>query len=197
MCSSDFTDPNLKYDFLLPEPPAISKKMQRCAAWPSKPPRGDISCETSALCHPLISPIASNNWRLLPPMFLAYGEEYLGTEGKYVAQRAAQDGVAVEFHHYQKLSHCFHLMYPNLVQSHHVIGELARFFRNCIIEPKVLKCKSITYPATLSKAVGHDVGLPFTPAGMMPFDKLLQRMRINRDKREPWKGSSLGASSLL
>ncbi|KAF2186604.1 alpha/beta-hydrolase [Zopfia rhizophila CBS 207.26] len=195
--SFEFTDLNLKYDFLLPEPPAMSDKMQKCAVWPSDPPRGDMSCEISALCHPLISPIASRNWRLLPPMFLAYGEEYLGREGKHVAQRAVQDGVVVEFHHYQRLSHCFHLMYPNLLQSQHVIKEMARFFQTCVSKPEVLKCKNLMYPADLSEVVGRDIGLPFVDPEDLPFNKILERMRMRQSKREVWKGPGVKPSSSL
>jgi acetyl esterase/lipase len=182
--SSPFTEDNKKFDFLLPTPPCLSDKFPSCPLWPSQPPRGDIYCETSLLCHPLVSPVAAESFSSLPPMFFAYGEEYLGQEGRFVAQRAAEDGVMVEFHHYRRLFHVFPLMYPKLPQSKHCLEEMARFCSACVHTPHNLRVRSVTYPpeGNLIRPVEGSLSVEIEQK------LVLKRMKEAQSRREVWTG---------
>lgn len=85
-----------------PNPPA-------CPIWPSNPPRADIYCDGSMMCHPLTSPLAAkpSAWTDSPPLFFVYGEEMLGDEGRVVARRAARQGVSVRFEVFEAMPHVF------------------------------------------------------------------------------------------
>jgi len=162
--------------------------MPKCPIWPSKPPRGDILCETSALCHPLVSPVASTTWKGLPPFFLAYGEECLGEEGKFAAQRAHDDGVVVEFHYYQRLIHCFPMFYPDVPQSQHLLKELVRFCKACVHSPNSLKRRNVTYSAETTPVKGEEVPAPFFDMKVLDFEGMKNRMRKKQAERPVWTG---------
>ena len=183
---SPWTETNLKYDFLQPTPPCLSDITLPCPIWPSCPPRGDMSCEISSLCHPLVSPVASEVWARLPPLFFAYGDEYIGHEGKYMAQQASEQGVAVELHHCQHLSHIFPIMYPNLPQSQHALEQMARFCRTCVQDPTALKTQHLRYHPTDMSLRGIDCGLPFSTAEP---DVVRSRMIDKQTQRKIWTGS--------
>ena len=95
-----------KWDYLPPstKSPALSPP---CAVWPSDPPRAELFCEASILCHPLVSPLSAPSWAGSPPIFVACGEEKLTDEAKLFAQKAARDGVAVVWEQYEAMPHCF------------------------------------------------------------------------------------------
>jgi len=184
---SPFTEDNKKFDFLLPTPPCLSDKFPSCPFWPSKPARGDIYCETSLLCHPLVSPVAAESFSSLPPMFFAYGEEYLGNEGRFVAKKAVEEGVIVEFHHYQRLSHVFPLMYPKLPQSEHCLKSVAGFCSACVNNPHSLRVRSVTYPAEGDLIRPVEGSLSAGVIGM-EHSIVLKRMNEARSRRGVWTG---------
>ncbi|KAF7589137.1 hypothetical protein BBP40_004742 [Aspergillus hancockii] len=95
-----------QYDYL-PPPSFSSANSPPCAIWPADPPRVDLFCEGSALCHPLVSPVAAPSWAGSPPIFICCGEELLKDECKFFAQKAARQGAKVIWEQYEAMPHCF------------------------------------------------------------------------------------------
>ncbi|KAL1589323.1 hypothetical protein WHR41_02139 [Cladosporium halotolerans] len=121
---------NEKYDYL--PPPNHSDATARYppdAIWPSDPPRGDLFCTLDLLDHPLVSPVLADSWAGAPPLFLNTGEEMLTDEIKFLAARAAQQGVAVEFEQYQAMPHCFAMLLPGLPTSVRCVRAWGEFCR--------------------------------------------------------------------
>ncbi|KAL2111730.1 hypothetical protein VUR80DRAFT_9451 [Thermomyces stellatus] len=105
-----------KYDYLPPNSrsPALSPP---CAIWPADPPRAELLCEGSALCHSLVSPISAPSWAGSPPIFVVCGEEKLTDEGKLFAQKAARDGATVVWEQYEAMPHCFALVLEGTAEA--------------------------------------------------------------------------------
>jgi len=82
-----------------------------CSIWPTKPPRVDIYAEGNALCHPLVSPLAANDWAGSPPVWFGVGEELLADEGAGVACIRARQGVKVVWEQYEAMPHCFAMVF--------------------------------------------------------------------------------------
>ena len=53
--------------------PYLAADFPKDEVWPTTPPRGEINCDVSALCHPLVSHTAANDWRGSPPLFVCVG----------------------------------------------------------------------------------------------------------------------------
>ncbi|KAL9026204.1 MAG: hypothetical protein Q9196_005092 [Gyalolechia fulgens] len=85
--------------------------------WPTDPPRGDVFCDLSMLCHPLVSPLAAKDWTGSCPMWLGYGEEMLADEGKAIASLAAKQGVTVIWEQFEAMPHCFSMIFDQLPAS--------------------------------------------------------------------------------
>ncbi|KAI4189434.1 MAG: hypothetical protein L6R41_001485 [Letrouitia leprolyta] len=119
-CNSAWTDisrcmpsltTNAQWDYL--PPVAYKEAVSRFPPdeiWPADPPRGDVYCELSVLCHPLVSPLAAKDWTGSGPMWLGYGEEMLADEGKAVASLAAKQGVTVIWEQFEAMPHCFSMI---------------------------------------------------------------------------------------
>ncbi|KAI9874883.1 MAG: hypothetical protein M1830_009180 [Pleopsidium flavum] len=84
-----------------------------CSLWPSKPPRGHIYCETSMLCHPLVSPAVASSWVGAPPMWFAGGQERFADSAKVVVELASRQGVPVRYEEYAEMPHDFPIMRDN------------------------------------------------------------------------------------
>lgn len=97
-----------EYDYL-PPPSWVPAQSPPCELWPTKPPRVDLWCDGSMLAHPLISPLGAKSWAGSPPIFMVCGEEMLTDECRFVAQKAASQGVRVVWEQYQAMPHCFAL----------------------------------------------------------------------------------------
>ncbi|KAF1816885.1 lipase/esterase [Eremomyces bilateralis CBS 781.70] len=103
------TENNAQYNYL--PPPSISPtKSPPCTIWPTDPPRADLFCEGSALCHPLVSPLAAKSWEGSPPIFVVCGEEMLTDECKAFVQKAAKQRVRAVWEQYEAMPHCFSLL---------------------------------------------------------------------------------------
>lgn len=100
--------------------------------WPTSPPRGDLFCDLSLLCHPLVSPIAAKDWSGCPPMFFMTGEELLTDENKVVATRAAEQGVTVVWEQYEAMPHVFTMIFPDLKTSARCLSSVGYFAQNCV-----------------------------------------------------------------
>ncbi|KAL8768653.1 MAG: hypothetical protein Q9209_005212 [Squamulea sp. 1 TL-2023] len=106
---------NARYDYLPPPMGAEAvARFPQDEIWPTDPPRGDVYCDLSMLDHPLVSPLAAQDWTGSCPMWFAYGEEMLADEGKAVASLAARQGVTVIWEQFEAMPHCFTLLFENL-----------------------------------------------------------------------------------
>ena len=119
---------NSRYDYL---PPAFSDDFvthfPKCYLWPTNPPRGDLYCDTTMLCHSLVSPLAAKDWRGTCPVLLQYGSEMLLDEGKVVARRMAKQGGKVRFQEYEAMPHCFAMIFEGLAGSKKCIDSWVHF----------------------------------------------------------------------
>lgn len=88
-----------------------------CEIWPTSPVRGDIYCDTSMLCHPLVSVLAAQDWRGSCPLWFGYGQEMMLDEGRAVARRAARQGVSVVWDEWEAMPHCFAQLLQHLPAS--------------------------------------------------------------------------------
>ena len=101
--------------------------------WPTTPPRGDIFCDLSLLCHPLVSPMISKDWSGCPPMYLMTGElELLVDENMLVAVKAAEHGVTIVWEQYEAMPHAFPMAFPDRETSARCINAVGYFARECV-----------------------------------------------------------------
>ena len=99
---------NMQYDYLPPQiTPQALTRFPKDSVWPTDPPRGDLYCDTSMLCHPLVSPVVARNWEGACPVWMGVGEEMLVDECKVLASRMAKQGVQVQFDMWEAMPHCF------------------------------------------------------------------------------------------
>ena len=108
---------NAKHDIFRDEMPNMKPGFPSCKVWPSNPPRGATYCDTSALCHPLVSPAVAKSWIGAPPMWFACGQERMADSAKLIAQTAARDGVCVLFEEYEAMPHLWTLFFRQWPQS--------------------------------------------------------------------------------
>lgn len=130
---------NAKYDYLPPPSQTANVRFPPCPIWPTEPPRAELYCEGSAMCHPLVSPLAAKSWEGSPPVFLCCGEEMLADEGKVFAQRAARQGVTVVFEQYEAMPHCFALMLEGLEGGKMCIANYCKFISDVVRDPGSIK----------------------------------------------------------
>ena len=102
---------NMRYDYLPPRnAPGIFNNYAKDNIWPTKPPRGDPLCDTSMLCHPLVSPVTASDWKGACPTWMGVGEEMFVDEAKVLAARIAKQGAPVQFDMWEAMPHCFHFV---------------------------------------------------------------------------------------
>ncbi|KAL3473416.1 alpha/beta-hydrolase [Aspergillus californicus] len=155
------------------------------AIWPSNPPRGDLHCDNSALCHPLIDPSTCTDWTGMPPMWVAAGEETYADGIKFLVRNIKASGVPVSFVQYEHMPHVFNVVMPYLPQSVHVMalwGEACRGFA------EGRACQSAAYFIKLGKL--DVVRMEFDRMLDLPDEEILRRMRAARDElaKFVWKG---------
>ena len=105
---------NAQYDYL--PPPLTSSAIARFPAddiWPTTPPRGDLYCNTSMLCHPLVSPLAAKDWKGACPVWMGVGEEMLVDECKVAATKIVKQGIPVQWDMWEAMPHCFALLFDS------------------------------------------------------------------------------------
>ncbi|KAK3167450.1 hypothetical protein OEA41_010577 [Lepraria neglecta] len=130
---------NAEYDYL--PPPLTAEKAStypHCDIWPTTPPRGDLYCDVSMLCHPLVSPLAAKDWSGSCPLLLLYGEEMLADEAKIIATRAARQGVAVVSEQWEAMPHCFAMIFLGSPMAKRCFADLTSFCKVVIkgVEPE-------------------------------------------------------------
>ena len=150
-CMPSITD-NTEYDYL-PPPPSndFIAHFPKCDIWPTDPPRGDLYCETSMLCHPLVSPLAARDWRGTCPILLQYGSEMLEDEGKAIARRVVQQGGIVKWEEWKAMPHCFAMLLEGLAGSKKCFESWAQFIKDVVEGNTIETSGRIIQPKTLEE----------------------------------------------
>ena len=129
--SSPSCETNGTYDYL-PSQSAVSKRQEYppCDIWPVAPPRSNLYAEDAMVCHPLVSPLSAKSWEGSCPMYIETGTEILTDEDKYVAQKAASQGVPVVYEEYEAMPHCFAMIFEHLPASRRFFESWSGFITN-------------------------------------------------------------------
>jgi hypothetical protein len=136
--SSPSCETNKTFDYL----PARSVHPEGMAyppdsIWPTSPPRKNLYAEDSMLCHPLVSPLAANNWEGACPLYIEVGQELLTDEGKHVAAKAVEQGVVCVFEEYEAMPHCFAMVLEELPGGRRFFDTWAGFISDVVDGKKV------------------------------------------------------------
>jgi len=152
--------------------------------WPTDPPRGDIFCDLSLLCHPLVSPVAAKDWSGSPPMWVSAGEELLTDEGSIVAATAAQQGVTVHWEQYEAMPHCFAMLMPHVPTSQRSYNTMGDFVQKCLAGKAETSGTWIEARTGKETSVDPKTVLPYPVADAITRIKEAQRRRINGYEKE-------------
>ena len=148
---------NAPYDYL---PPPITKEkastFPHCELWPTDPPRGDLYCDTSMLCHPLVSPLAAKDWTGCCPLWFSCGQEMLADEIGIVAAKAARQDVRVVFEQWEAMPHCFALMLLGSPMSKRSFNDWRNFCAE-VVEGKPINSKRVWFDARSQKMKELDI----------------------------------------
>ena len=171
---------NAEYDYL-PAPLTREKAstFPTCEIWPTDPPRGDLYCDTSMLCHPLVSPLAAKDWTGSCPLFIAYGEEMLSDEIQHVAARAAQQGVPVVSEQWEAMPHCFALMLLGSPMSKRCFADWT-YFCNVVAKGVEPSTRGLWFEAKTQKETEVDVAA-LAPISDEEVRERMERARTARD----------------
>ena len=157
---------------------------------PADPPRGHVYCDTSMLCHPLVSPVAARNWRGCPPLWLAMGQERLADAGKVVAQTAARQGVVVLWDLYERMPHNWIMMFPKLWQAEDCISRCGEVIK-MLADDEVVGTKGEMVTIT-----GERKEVDVRQLTDLTADQVEGLMRANTRHLKPWVGGSRAKSNL-
>ena len=105
------------------------------SVWPTTPPRNNLYVEDAMLCHPLVSPLTAKSWEGSCPLWIEAGEEILTDESKFIASKAAGQGVKVVYDEYGSMPHCFAMLLEALPASRHFFDRWARFIADVVEKP--------------------------------------------------------------
>jgi acetyl esterase/lipase len=170
---------NAKYDYLPPPLETGDPEPLPCDIWPTNPPRADLFCDGTALCHPLVSPLAALDWKNAPPVFIVTGEECLSDEDKILAQRMHSQGVKVLWEQYEAMPHVFAMVFEKTKVSNMSFDGWASAIKSFVEKPGEVESKGVW--VTAKKLVVKTVapgGDPF-----LTDEECLKRMRESREKR--------------
>lgn len=181
-------DSNAKYDYL---PSANHDRVAEFPSdnlWPTDPPRGDLFCDLSMMCHPLVSPLAAREWTGSPPLWIETGEELLTDEVAIVAVRAESQGVKVHWEQYEAMPHCFAMLLPALATSARCIRSWGEFCKRCV-EGDVQ-----TSGTWIAAKTGVEKEVKISEVTEIPFEIALARMngaKVRRMKGWEKEGKAL------
>lgn len=184
-------DLNGKYDYQAQEQPIYTAAWPAQPLWPSNPPRGDVYCETSALTHPLVCPIAIDNFRGSPPLWLACGEER-GADGvKLIAQKAARQGVAVSFVEYEAMPHCWTSVLRRYPHSERAMKQWAMACVEMVKGNFSTRAEAVAFDSLETKL------LDVTRLTTWETREIMSRIAAKRDVRVAYTVSALRSKPLL
>ncbi|KAI9815274.1 MAG: hypothetical protein M1827_002754 [Pycnora praestabilis] len=187
---------NAHFDYLPPIPPPTAPPItfpdDPTGIWPASPPRSDLYTDASALCHPLVSPLAAKSWQGAPPLYLVYGEEMLLDEGRVLAARAVAQGVRVTWDCFEAMPHTFAMVLEGSPVGKRCFEAWAAFCKQAVDESggKVQTRGTWVQAKTLEESP-VDVA---TLADDLAFDEVGRRMhevRERKSKGEEGEGKAL------
>lgn len=121
-----------EYDLYGPGPgPYLQSGFPKCESWPTKPPRGEMYCDVSLLCHPLVSPTAAKDWTGSPPLFVCCGEERAADSNIILARRARDQGVKVLYEEFEAMPHLFFMLMAGSPNAKVCYDDWAAFCNQC------------------------------------------------------------------
>ncbi|KAI9042372.1 alpha/beta-hydrolase [Aspergillus affinis] len=136
-----------------------------CALWPTRPPRSNLYCDGALLAHPLVSPVASEDWTGSCPIWMASGEEQATDTARLIVQLANAQGVSITYDVYEKMPHTFYFYYRQAPQTAKIMTEWAQaIFRftggnrpaSCV---RYIRAKGlVAEPQEMNRAVPFTVG---------------------------------------
>lgn len=139
--SSPSLHDNAKWDYLPPPREDARVPFPKDDVWPANPPRGDLFCDLSLIDHPLVSPLTATDWSASPPLWIMEGDDLLYDENAVVATRAREQGVVVQWEHYEAMPHVFNMLVPHLATSISCYKNWAQFAKDCVdgtVKPKTI-----------------------------------------------------------
>ena len=173
-------------------PRAVRPDFPTCAAWPSNPPRGDLYCDLSTLCHPLVSPTAATDWTLAPPILFVCGDERAVDSNKVIAQRALSQGALVVWQEYEAMPHIFMLLLEKLPHSSLCFERWAQFCRQCVQDPGSLRTSGTFVEVETLRSKEVDM----THLTAITVEEALVSMHAQRDTRRVWTGPKILKSTI-
>ena len=175
---------NSQYDYLpAPPSPDMIKHFPKDDLWPTDPPRGDLYCETSMLCHPLVSPLAAKDWKGTCPLWFAYGTECLTDEGRIVARRTAQQGGSVIWQEYEAMPHCFSLIFEHLPGGVKCFESWVQFMKD-VVEGRPIQTHGLFIAAKTLKETSVNVMGLLADVSDTDVDGLMIEARMKRSTGE-------------
>lgn len=180
---------NATYDYL-PLPPTQKQiaSIMPCNIWPTEPFRGNLYCDTTISCHPLVSPVAAADWRGSCPIWLGYGQEMLLDDGKYVAAQAAQQGVNVVWEEWEAMPHAFAFVLEGIPQTKKFFTNWAAFCSRVVDQgEKGIRTQGTWFAAKGERKQEVDV----QALGVMSGEEVRQTMKRAREAKEAEEAESL------
>jgi hypothetical protein len=144
-----------------------------CPIWPTDPPRRNIYAEEAVLCHPLVSPLAAKNWEGSCPLWIETGQELLSDEDKYVAMKAARQGVKVVYDEFEAMPHCFAMIMEGREGSRKCFDSWSSFIRAAVEDPESIKTRGQRYNAKTLQTTEVDI------LSLIPYtdEEVIKRMK--------------------
>ena len=171
---------NAKYDYL--PPPLTEAKIAAFphdSIWPTDPPRRDVYCDASMMCHPLVSPLAAKDWSGACPIWFGEGEEMLTDEAKCLAAKIKGQGGKVVWRMWGGGCHCFGLVLAGFAEGRMFFEEWVAFIKS-VGEGKEVESNGKFFEAKTLRDVGVDVeGL-----AVLGDEEVRRRMNDSREVRE-------------
>ncbi|PWY95177.1 alpha/beta-hydrolase [Aspergillus sclerotioniger CBS 115572] len=196
-CDMALSLPSVKkfepYDWLSGGAPWLQPNFPADGIWPSNPPRGDLHCDNSALCHPLVDPSTWTDWTGMPPVWIAAGDETYADGIKFLVKNLEASGVSVTFVQYEHMPHVWNVVMPFLPQSKHVMklwGEACKGFAESSAP------NSAAYYVKLGKL--ETVPIDIKQVLDIPNVEVLRRMTTAKNElaKFVWKGPATGYAKL-
>lgn len=173
-------------------PLQLTAEFPACSAWPSDPPRGDIYCDLSALCHPLVSPTAATDWTGSPPMLIVCGEERASDSNKVIAQRAQSQGVRVVWEQYEAMPHTFMTLLDRTAHPALCFEHWAEFCRTVVANPDNVETSGHLIRVGTLRSTAVDVG----HLTELTVEDALSMMHAQAATRRVWAGPEVNKSHL-
>jgi acetyl esterase/lipase len=166
--------------------------LRSCEAWPTKPLRGDLYCNTSMLGHPLVCLAANKSWKGCPPIYMASGQERCIDGAKAIVTQMVRDGVTVCWEEYEAMPHVFMSFLPQWKQSSMCYKRWVAFVRKCL-EGRELKTEGFVIGCEDLQIRDVDVGTltEYTP------EYAARMIEVRKKERTEWLETFKRAKSLL